>query len=285
MSWFSKPKSKESPRRAGPESGEPSASLLSDAGCHRQQNEDSARIVRAGAGSHGDRGLLLIVADGMGGHDAGEVASQAAVEMIEQEYREAKGTPGEALATAFRRAHAQILRLAAANSAMSGMGTTCTALAIVGRLAWAAHVGDSRLYLVRGEGIYQLSEDQTQCMDMVRQGLISREEAMRHEDRNVLAHAMGTRHELALMTWPEPMAVQPGDAFVLCSDGLHELVADAEIRQVVHGSEPEQACRKLVRMARERGGYDNITVAVAVVPAQEAAPAAVKATRQYEANQ
>jgi protein phosphatase len=256
--------------------------VLSDTGCVRAQNEDSARIVRAGAGAHGDRGLLVIVADGMGGHEAGEVASQAAVEVIEQTYREASGTPGEALATAFEKAHQQILRLSSRNPAMAGMGTTCTALAIVGGRAWAAHVGDSRLYLARCGTVYQVTEDQTQCMEMVRQGLMSLEEAERHEDRNVLAHAMGTRPELAVLTWPEPMPVRAGDRFVLCSDGLHDLVSSEEILQVVRDADPAESCDKLVRMARQRGGYDNITVAVAEIPDGAPSPASANATREYE---
>jgi protein phosphatase len=210
------------------------------------------------------------------------VASQAAVEVIEQAYREAKGTPGEALASAFQQAHQQILKLSSRNAAMAGMGTTCTALAIVGGRAWAAHVGDSRLYLVRGGAIYQISEDQTQCMEMVRQGLMSPEEAEHHEDRNVLAHAMGTRPELAVVTWPEPMPVRPGDRFVLCSDGLHDLVSSAEILQVVRDAETGESCEKLLRMARQRGGYDNITVAVAAIPEGVQAPAAPKVTREFE---
>lgn len=281
MTWLSKLWGEGEPPARG-RGCEPQASLVSDPGCVRPQNEDSARIVRAGPGPHGDRGLLVIVADGMGGQEAGEVASQAAVEVIEQAYREAKGTPGEALAAAFQRANEQILRMSARNAALVGMGTTCTALAIVGGRAWAAHVGDSRLYLVRGGAIYQVSEDQTQCMEMVRQGLMSLEEAEHHEDRNVLAHAMGTRPELAAVTWPEPMPVRPGDRFVLCSDGLYDLVSSAEILQVVRGAETAEACEKLLRMARQRGGYDNITVAVVAIPDGVQAPAAPKATREYE---
>jgi len=281
MSWFTKWKKNSTPAGAG-DAREPVASLLSDTGCQRHENEDSARIVRAGVGSHGDRGLLVVVADGMGGHEAGEVASQAAVEVIEKEYREARGTPGEALEKAFRAAHEQIFQMAAVNRAMSGMGTTCTALAIVGGQAWAAHVGDSRLYLVREGNIYQLSEDHTQCMELVRKGLLTEEQARKHDDRNVLIRAMGTRQELSVMTFPEPMAVRPGDAFVLCSDGLHDLVANGEIREVVRGAEPAEACQKLVKMARERGGYDNITIAVAAIPPLAGRTGTAKPTREYE---
>jgi len=281
MTWLSKLWKEETPPASEPV-GEPQASLASDPGCVRAKNEDSASIVRAGRSAHGDRGLLLVVADGMGGHEAGEVASQTAVEVIEHAYREARGTPGEALAAAFQQAHKQILKMSTGNAAMAGMGTTCTALAIVGGRAWAAHVGDSRLYLVRGGAIYQVSEDQTQCMEMVRQGLLSMEEAERHADRNVLAHAMGTRPELAAVIWPEPMPVRPGDRFVLCSDGLYDLVSSAEILQVVRDADAAESCEKLVRMARQRGGYDNITVAVAAIPDGTEAPEAPRATREYE---
>jgi protein phosphatase len=245
-------------------------------------NEDSGRIVWAETGKRGDRGVLAVVADGMGGHQAGEVASRAAVETIELEYPRAKGNPGQALEEAFRKAHRRIRQLTEGNAAMAGMGTTCTAVAIVGAEAWAAHVGDSRLYLVRGEDIYQLSEDHTQCMEMVRQGLMTLEQARHHEDRSILVRAMGTREELAIMSWAEPMAVKPGDHFLLCSDGLHDLVADLEMRDAVLGAGPEEACRKLVTMARERGGYDNITVAVVAIPGPDGGTENVKETRQFE---
>jgi protein phosphatase len=260
----------------------PLACTLTDAGCCRESNEDSVRVVRAGAGSRADRGFLAVLADGMGGHQAGEVASRTAVETVEREYLKLPGTPGEALEKAFRAAHQSILKFARDNEQMAGMGTTCTALAIVQEQAWAAHVGDSRLYLVREREIYQLSEDHTQCMEMVRQGLLTLEEARQHADRSVLTHAMGTRPELTLMTWPEPMAVRPRDVFVLCSDGLHDLVSDREIREIVRGADPSSACAKLVRMARDRGGYDNITLVVAAVPPINGRPSALKETGKYE---
>jgi len=276
MFWRRK---KQEDRRAGSrDAAEPVAALISDVGCHRELNEDSGRVVHSGPG----RGLLAVVADGMGGHQAGKVASHAAVEIIAKEYGEARGTPGAALEQAFLKAHHRILKLAKQNASMSGMGTTCTALAIVDGRAWAAHVGDSRLYLVRGDCIYQLSEDHTQCMELVRRGLMTLEEARRNEDRNVLSHAMGTRPELTAMFWQEPMNVQPGDIFLLSSDGLHNLVTSAEMCEVSRGAPSEAACRKLVDMAKERGGYDNITVAVVSIPGGSAPVPPVKETRVYE---
>jgi protein phosphatase len=287
MFWFRKRKRESKGTPASPDSlaiGDPVACMLSDTGCCRELNEDNARIVRADGNGHADRGLLAIVADGMGGHQAGEVASKTAVETIEKEYLKRRGTSGEALERAFHRAHQAILKLAQDNTEMAGMGTTCTAIAIVGRQAWAVHVGDSRLYLVREREIYQLSQDHTQCMEMVRKGLLTLEDAKRHADRNVLTHAMGTRPELTLMTWPESMEVKPRDVFVLCSDGLHDLVSDAEIREMVWDTEPAEACPNLIKTARDRGGFDNITLIVVAVPSANNPPTAIRETRGYEVN-
>jgi len=261
---------------------EPVACMLTDAGCHRELNEDCARIVHLHGDGPGDRGLLAIVADGMGGHRAGEVASRTAVETIAQEYAATSGTPGDSLQNAFQKAHQAILKLAKTSPDMEGMGTTCTAIAIAGQQAWAAHVGDSRLYLVREGEMYQLSEDHTQCMEMVRRGLLTLENARRHADRNVLTHAMGTRKNLTLMTWPEPMPVKPRDVFVLCSDGLHDLVPDAEIKRMVWNTEPAIACKNLIQAARERGGYDNITLIVIAVSSGDRSSAALAETGLYE---
>jgi PPM family protein phosphatase len=258
--------------------------MATDVGCHRDLNEDAVRIVRAGSGKYGPRGVLLVVADGMGGRQAGEVASQAAVEVIEHAYREERGTPGEALLRAFERANQNIIGLALRSHALTGMGTTCTALALVDGRAWSVHVGDSRLYLLRGDGIYQLSEDHTECMELVRRGAMTLEEARRHQDRNVLSRAMGTRPDVQFNVWPNPLIARPGDRFLLCSDGLHELVPASELLDVARNANPHAACRNLVRMARDRGGYDNITVAIAAIPGGDA-PAAMKATRQYEVRQ
>ena len=279
MNWPWKSAPQASPTAARTSTREPVAALRSDVGCQRELNEDSGTVVQPALNG---RGVLLVVADGMGGHQAGEVASQAAVVTIAREFPKAKGTPGEALHSAFNKAHEQILRLSRSNPEMRGMGTTCTALAIVDSQAWAAHVGDSRLYLVRGGEIYQLSEDHTQCMELVRQGLMTLDEARHHEDRNVLVRAMGTKPQLSVMTWNEPMAVRAGDVFILCSDGLHDLVHEPELRDVVAAAAPDEACAKLIQMARDRGGYDNITVAVASIPDASAAAPALQPTREHE---
>jgi protein phosphatase len=199
----------------------------------------------------------------MGGHEAGEVASRVTVETVCKAYYDGPADPNQALRTALRRANYAVLSHAGKDPALQGMGTTCTALALLrGGQAYMAHVGDSRLYMIRGGQIYHLTEDDSQVMDMVRRGMISIDEARQHEDRNILLRALGRRSNLEVAAWEKPMPVHAGDSFVLATDGLHDLVRDEEIRDIVESSGPEDACAALVELARSRGGYDNVTVAV-----------------------
>ncbi len=235
---------------------------LSDPGCHRELNEDSVRVVRPKGEEQSRKGLLVVVADGMGGHQSGEVASALAVEVVCREYYARSGHVPECLAEAFDAANREIYDQSSSRQALGGMGTTCTALALVGREAWAAHIGDSRLYLVRGGAIYRMTEDHSAVMDLVKKGILSTDQARRHADRNVLLKAMGHHEKIEADVWPVQFPARPGDRFVLCSDGLHDPVDDDEIRDKVQRLDPEPACAELVRLARERGGYDNISVAV-----------------------
>jgi protein phosphatase len=275
-------KRKSRPPQPAPDSGV-SAEFLSDVGCHREINEDSAAIIHPqDAETLASRGILAVVADGMGGHEAGEVASRMAVEAVTRVYYAERGEPGEALLRAFQQANREVFEYASSRAGLTGMGSTCTALALTGRGAWLAHVGDSRMYLVRRGGIYQMTEDHSAVMEMVRRGLIGREEARHHEDRNVLVRALGSHAELEVSSWPEPMPVLPGDRFVICSDGLHDGVPEAEIRDAALTARPAAACRLLVDAARLRGGYDNITVAIVAVDPPPGDPAALRATRTVE---
>ena len=143
-----------------------------------------------------------------------------------------------------------------------GMGTTCTVLVLRGGEAFSAHVGDSRLYLVRDGHIEPLSEDHSLVNEMVKQGRISEEQARTHEDRNVITRALGLHPVVEVATWEAPLPVRPHDRFLLCSDGLYDLVSDEEIQEVVVSETPYVAGERLVALAKERGGHDNITVAV-----------------------
>jgi protein phosphatase len=278
MTWFSRWRK----TKPLPVAQKPEVSILSDKGCQRPTNEDSGAVVDVGGHAGPGRGLLIVVADGMGGHEAGEVAAQMATDTVAAIYPVANGTPGDALEEAFRQAHQNIFKRGTENQKFRGMGSTCTALAIVGQEAWAAHVGDSRLYLLRGDSIYQLSEDHSAVMEMMRQGLLTAEEAEHHEHGNLLLRAMGTQPILDMVSWPEPMDVKPEDAFLLCSDGLYHLVSDSEMIAVVRNAPTADACRKLVQMAKERGGHDNITVAIVTIPSLSTKPSQLKATRQLE---
>jgi protein phosphatase len=263
------------------------ASVQTDVGCVREINEDSGRLLRPSDPRQLEtKGTLLVVADGMGGHSAGEVASQMAADVVSRLYYESPEEPGRALARAVEEANRRINEAAAADEAKHGMGTTCTALAICAGTAYAAHVGDSRLYMLRGGKLYQLSEDHSAVNEMVKMGIITKEQARTHEDKNVILRALGTSPEVEVST-VEPFRVREGDQYLLCSDGLHDLVLDDEIAAVLGEAEDTHAAgERLITMAKERGGHDNITVGIiAIMPEGTAAAEAQDAptTREVEA--
>lgn len=257
------------------------AAWLTDAGCVRENNEDRALYREARDQSEAEsKGSLMMVADGVGGHSAGEEASRIAVETISQRFfasqrfSASQGSSAsqsssenceainEALREAFAEANQAIFLAAQSRFEWQGMGTTATALVICGGQAFAAQVGDSRLYLVRDERIYQLSEDHSAVMELVRMGVMTLTEAEGHEDRNIILRALGTKPEVAVTVWEKPFPVRSGDSFVLCTDGLFDLVSDEQIKAIVTNETPVAGCRKLVDLAKAKGGLDNITVGI-----------------------
>jgi protein phosphatase len=245
------------------------ASVTTDVGCRRETNEDCARIIQpADEELLSQKGMLVVVADGMGGALGGEVASRIAVDVVGRVYYNSDAEPGQALQQAFQDVNREILAMAESRPELFAMGSTCTALALRGGAAYMAHVGDSRLYLIRSGTIYRMTEDHSAVMEMVKQGLLSIEQARRHADRNVILRALGTRPEVDVSTWPVPLGLRDGDRFVLCSDGLHDLLSDDEIRDCVLARPPEEAAEMLVAIAKDRGGYDNITAGVVAIEAE-----------------
>lgn len=239
------------------------ASVLTDVGARRKSNEDCGRVVYPPDSEQlARKGILVIVADGMGGHEGGEVASELAVRMVSEGYAAAETDPEAALVQAFQAANGEIFHLARRHRQLAGMGTTCTAVAVVNGMAYSAHVGDSRAYLVRGDRIYRMTEDHSATMALVREGLLTMQEARDHDQRNVILRAMGTRPELEVATWDAPFALRPGDRLVLCSDGLHDSLTDPEIGAIAGSSEPSEACSRMLQLALERLCKDNVTVAV-----------------------
>ncbi len=263
------------------------ASVQTDVGCVREVNEDSGRLVRpADPALLASKGTLLVVADGMGGHSAGEVASQMAADVVCRLYYASTDAPAAALRRSVEEANRRINEAAAADESKHGMGTTCTALALCGATAYAAHVGDSRLYMLRAGQLYQLSEDHSAVNEMVKLGIITKEQARTHEDKNVILRALGTSPEVEVSVL-EPFAVRVGDRYLLCSDGLHDLVLEDEIASLLNATEDIHAAgERLIAMAKERGGHDNITVGIiAIMPEGTAAAEArkMRATRELEA--
>jgi protein phosphatase len=261
------------------------ASVQTDPGCVREANEDAGRFFKPSDPSLlSSKGIITIVADGMGGHLAGEVASGLAVELISRAYYREPLEACESLRQAFVEANRHIYEASLQDETLAGMGTTCTALILLNGSAFAAHVGDSRLYLVRDGEVYLMTEDHSAVMEMVRQGIIGVEEARAHTDKNVILRALGTNPHVEVETWEQPMEVRTGDQFLLCSDGLYDLVNDDEIKEVMTAAlDPHAVGESLIKLALERGAPDNITVGVvSIKPAGFMKRRGARITRELE---
>ena len=233
-----------------------------DLGCQRENNEDSYGSWQASTDAEfAQKGVLLVVADGMGGYEGGQEASRLAVETVKEIYVGSRTEdPQTLLFKGLREAHARILKYAAAHPGLRGMGTTCTAFAIVGKNLYFAHVGDSRLYRVRKGEISRLTRDHSYVGRLVESGAISPEEAETHVQRHILTAALGAGEEVSPDMPEQPLTVEENDLLILCTDGLWGLVNDGEIASTVNEMLPADAVRRLIQLARERGGPDNITV-------------------------
>lgn len=237
---------------------------LTDVGCVRERNEDYYGYFEPDDDdAFRTSGRLLVIADGMGGYEGGEVASGIAVETVRQTWSAGGGEPGELLVTAFSNAQTAILNHGREHPELAGMGTTCTAAAVIGDVLYYAHTGDSRLYLIREGQIQRLTRDHSMVQELVNRGAITEEEAAGHPERNVLTSALGMDRGVSVDVSEQGIHLEPGDVLVLCTDGLHGLVQDGEMLEVISRSTPREACRELVDRARDRGGHDNITVQIA----------------------
>lgn len=235
---------------------------LTDVGRRRENNQDRLLL-------DAERGVYA-VADGMGGHAAGEVASRIAIEALgeavdgDQLGRDAADSEETArrLEGAFLEGNRRICDSVLTRGEWRGMGTTIVALVALRDRVVIGHVGDSRAYVLRDGELQRLTNDHSWVCEQVRLGLLTEEEAKRHPMRNIITRALGNREELDVETSEEP--VRPGDIFLLCSDGLNSMLGDEEISAILssHRADPEKACRALVDGANERGGEDNVTVVV-----------------------
>ena len=231
---------------------------LTDAGTERDLNEDSCGSLLEGS----DRAVIA-VADGVSSSEAGEVASQMAVEVTLRAFREESPSlaAGQRLYRAVQQANIEIYDRAVAVPELRGMATTLTALAVDGGALTAVHVGDSRLYLLREGRITQLTKDHTLAAERARMGLLGKEKARRHADRSVLTRSVG--RELIVSRDRITSQLLPGDLLLVCSDGLYNVLADEELARLASGCDAASACRALVEAANARGTPDNLTAAVA----------------------
>jgi PPM family protein phosphatase len=241
------------------------AAGVSDAGRVRAVNQDAHW-----SGEVSSKGFLALVADGMGGHQTGEVASQQAVDTVRSKLATIRAHAPAALARAVQAANLEVHALATERPEHQGMGTTLTALLIDDQVGLVGHVGDSRAYRLRDGALEQLTHDHSWVADRVRQGLLSTEEARRHRWRNVITNALGAgpRFRLDLTTFE----VRAGDRYLLCSDGVSMLVSEGLIAQIMTSLAPQGAAEALVSEANDRGSPDNVTALVVAVEAVAVRP-------------
>ena len=267
---------------AVPEGLDPQICLLTDMGCIRTNNEDSVISKRpADPELAAAKGTVVIVADGMGGASAGEVASGMAIRLIPEFYYASKKPPALALKEALEQTSAEIHRAAQADPEKRGMGTTCVAIAIIMPEVYVAYVGDSRLYRLRDGSFYQETTDHTVVNEMVQKGILTREQAKHHEERNVLSLSMGGRPEIQASYLEKPLVLLAGDRLLLCSDGLHDLVSDGEMQAIITDYPAPVAVKHLIEAARRQGGHDNITAALVHVVPKTPQETDSKATREF----
>lgn len=241
---------------------------ITDVGLKRSQNEDNFLI--------NEELNLYVVADGMGGHNGGEYASAICVNTVEEivenmelgdnvpvDMDDPVDLVREKLRYALRLSGRRIYEKAAESAEFHGMGTTAVALLIDSGNAFIAHVGDSRLYLVRQDTVQQVTEDHSFVARQVKAGVLTEEEAKSHRMRNVIYRSLGYQEDVEVDV--QVMALQRGDRFLLCSDGLSGHVEDHEIFDHLQQHGPQEAARRMIDLACDRGGEDNITAVVALV--------------------
>lgn len=244
---------------------------LSDTGKLRNFNEDSYLAT--------DR--LFAVADGLGGHQAGEVASQMACEILAASLEKPpKKNIKKSLATAFQKANEAIFERAWNQPGQYGMGTTLTAVFLSQKTLYIGHVGDSRAYLYREGKLTQLTEDHSLVAELVKQGRLTPEEAEKHPQRAIVTRALGAEPTIEADTFSQKIKI--GDRVLLCSDGLNVAVTDDKIAAILASeSDLKKACQKLIKAANDKGGPDNITVVLMEVEKPAEAQKEASATKTH----
>ena len=236
--------------------------LQSETGRVRQHNEDYVEYaIPEDEEQLYSKGSIFVVADGMGGHQAGEVASQEAVERIMTAYyANTTSSVGESMVAAFEQANQDVFGLAQTDSTKAGMGTTVVAAVILGSKAIIANVGDSRAYLLRRNRLRQITVDHSWVEVQVQSGILTREQAALHPQRNLITRALGTRPSVDVDLFQ--VDLRRGDTLLLCTDGLSGQVQDQKLAHSIRTMPPQQAAMALVEQANAHGGRDNASVVI-----------------------
>lgn len=239
---------------------------VSDLGMRRSNNQDSlATVVTSDVSTWATRGHLLMVADGMGAHAAGELASKLAVDNIPHTYFKLRDLyPPAALRQAIRDANMTIHSKGQSSIGFQGMGTTCSCLVLLPQGALVAHIGDSRIYRLRGDVLEQLTFDHSLVWEMAAAGQMTEADVPAYIPKNVITRSLGP-HPSVHIDLEGPYSAESGDKFLICSDGLSGPVTDEEIGVILYCMDPDDATETLVDLANFRGGPDNISIVVAQV--------------------
>jgi len=239
------------------------AVAATDVGSVREKNEDNLVFIRPyDKEKRAEKGCLAVVADGMGGHSGGEQASHMAIELIPRNYYDGAPAILPALEAAFDKANKAIYQKATKTPGLKGMGTTCTAVVLLENQIYLGHVGDSRAYLLKNTQLYQLSCDHTYVQHLLDTGVISSEEGRTHPHRNIITRAMGTNAKLQADFSQQEICFEQGDKLLLCSDGLYEYLPIQELAGIIRSNSLNEAAQEMIRLAKQRGGHDNISVLI-----------------------
>ncbi len=240
----------------------------SDTGLVRTENQDSfGKFPEDNSSLYGPKGQLFIVADGMGGHRGGKEASAIAVKVVSSEFFGSAFDESVALKEAIEKANFEIFSKSGDKSEFGRMGTTCTALVLKGDRGYIGHVGDSRVYRIENNRIEQLTNDHTRVQEMLREGLLTPEEARNYPSKSVLARALGVDEKVRIDILDD-LPLKRGQTYILCSDGLAK-ISKGEILQIVNGNSSSDACDILISLANERGGKDNVTVVIVKIDPEQ----------------
>ena len=237
----------------------------SHCGLKRKDNQDHHASYSPEGGSNNKKGILMALADGMGGHSGGAIASKIAIDiLLEEYYKNWLDSIPDSLVKAFYKANEAVITRSQNNKDLQGMGTTMTAVVFQKNKMYYAHVGDSRGYVICNNQISQFTEDHSYVAGLVKAGVITEKESLTHPEKNIITRAIGIKPDVQVDTSQKYTIIKKDQYILLCCDGLHGVVSNEEITNIVHEYKaPDSICAKLIDKANEYGGPDNITAMVA----------------------